>query len=88
MKDFSMIREKLDAIVKAMEKTAELTGNDDSKTVAFEVPIDEVYSLVTVRGGDTVLIMSGDDVVLDFIPDDEFTTGDIIGGYLSLYEEE
>lgn len=39
MKDFSMIREKLDAIVTAMEKTAELTGNDDSKTVAFEVPV-------------------------------------------------
>ena len=88
MKDFSKIREKMDAIVTAMEKTAELSDRDDSKTVAFEVPIDEEYSLVTVRGGDTVLIMSGDVVVLDFIPDDEFTIGDIIGGYLSLYEEE
>ena len=87
MKDVSMIREKMDSIVTAMEKTAELSDRDDSKVVAFEVPIDEVYSLVTVRGGDTVLIMSGDDVVLDFIPDDEFTSGDIIGGYLSLYEE-
>ena len=86
--DFEEIRNKADAIIEAYSKVEDLLARDDSKTVAVEVPIDETYNLVAVRGGEAMFIVDGvnhDHIVLDYIPDDEWTPGDVIGGYLDLY---
>ena len=90
MINFEDVRAKVDAIVEAYSKVEDLMGRDDSKAAAVEVPIDETYSLVAVRGGEAMFIVDGanrDHIVLDYIPDDEWTPGDIIGGYLDLYIE-
>ena len=88
MIDFEDMRVKTNAIVDALKNIAELLGHNDDKTVAFEVPIDETYSLVAVRGGEVVLIVDGDDVVMDYVPDDEWLVGDVVSGYLDLYFTE
>lgn len=88
MIDFEDMRAKTNAIVDALKNIAELLGHNDDKTVAFEVPIDETYSLVAVRGGEVVLIVDGDDVVMDYVPDDEWLVGDVVSGYLDLYFTE
>jgi hypothetical protein len=38
-----------------------------------------------VRGGAAMFILEGDNIVLDYIPDDEWTPGDVIGGFIDLY---
>lgn len=83
--NFDDFREKINNIVSALEQIMMLLVRDDDKTAAFEVQIDETYSLVAVRGGDVLCIVEGDNVVMDYVPDDEFTIGDIIGGYMDLY---
>ena len=85
MNNFDEVRTKVNNIVEALEQIAMLLGRDDDKAAAFEVRIDESYSLVAVRGGDVLCIMEGDLVVMDYVPDDEWTIGDIVGGYLDLY---
>ena len=90
MINFEDVRTKVDAIIEAYSKVEDLMGRDDSKAAAVEVPIDETYSLVAVRGGEAMFIVDGenrDHIVLDYIPDDEWTPGDVIGGYLDLYIE-
>ena len=83
--NFEDLRTKVNQIVEALEQIAMLLGHNDDKAAAFEVPIDETYSLVAVRGGDVLCIVEGDNVVMDYVPDDEWTIGDIVGGYLDLY---
>lgn len=83
--NFDEFREKINNIVSALEQIMMLLVRDDDKAAAFEVQIDETYSLVAVRGGDVLCIVEGDNVVMDYVPDDEFTIGDIIGGYMDLY---
>ena len=90
MINFEDMRTKVDAIIEAYSKVEDLMGRDDSKAAAVEVPIDETYSLVAVRGGEAMFIVDGtnrDHIVLDYLPDDEWTPGDVIGGYLDLYIE-
>ena len=83
--NFDDFREKINNIVSALEQIMMILGRDDDKAAAFEVQIDETYSLVAVRGGDVLCIVEGNNVVMDYVPDDEFTIGDIIGGYMDLY---
>ena len=83
--DFDEVRTKVGNIVEALEQISMLLGRDDAKTAAYEVRIDETYSLVAVRGGDVMCIVEGSNVVMDYVPDDEWTIGDIISGYLDLY---
>lgn len=83
--NFEDVRARVNIIVEALEQIAMLLGRDDNKAAAFEVQIDENYNLVAVRGGDVLCIVEGDNVVMDYVPDDEWTIGDIVGGYLDLY---
>ena len=83
--NFDELRNKVDMIISAYEKVEAALGFNDDKAVAVEAQIDETYSLVAVRGGEAMFIMSGDGIVLDYIPDDDWTPGDIVGGYLDLY---
>lgn len=87
MINFEEMRNKVDAVVKAMEKVETALGFDDDKTAAVEVPIDETFSLVAVRGGEAWFIMEGKEIRYDFIPDDDWTYGDIVGAYVDLYFE-
>ncbi len=83
--NFDEIRAKAEAVIKACEQIEELLGQNDDKAAAIEVRIDETYSLVAVRGGAAMFIMEDDNIVLDYIPDDDWTLGDIIGGFVDLY---
>lgn len=87
MNNIEIIREKADAVISAVEKIQNLLGLDDDKAAAVETVVDERYSLIAVRGGQAWFVMEGDEVILDFIPDDDFNEGDIIGGFISLYLE-
>lgn len=83
--NFDELRTKAEAVIKAYEQIEELLGQNDDKAAAIEVQIDETYSLVAVRGGAAMFILEGDNIVLDYIPDDDWTPGDIIGGFIDLY---
>ena len=87
MINFDEMSNKIDLIVKAMKTIETALGFDDDKCVAVEAPIDETYSLIAVRGGEAWFIMEGQEIRYDFIPDDEWTYGDIIGAYVDLYFE-
>lgn len=83
--NFDEVRTKAEAVIRACEQIEELLGKNDDKAAAIEVQIDETYSLVAVRGGAAMFVLEGNNIVLDYIPDDDWTLGDIIGGFIDLY---
>lgn len=86
MINFDEMQNKAMAIIAAYETVQTGLEADEEKKAAIEAPIDENYTLIGVRGGETFIIQSADGTEqMDFIPDDEWEPGDIVGAYLSLY---
>lgn len=84
--NFSEMNQKASAIIQAYESAHDLLESNPDNQAAVEVPIDEAYVLIGIRGGATYIIMSVDgSEQLDFIPDDDWEPGDIVGAYLNLY---
>lgn len=86
MINFNEMNQKASAIIQAYESVCELLESNPDNKAAVEVPINEAYVLIGIRGGATFLIMSADGTEqIDFIPDDDWEPGDIVGAYLNLY---
>lgn len=86
MINFNEMTIKAASIIAAYENVCELLESDPDNKAAVEVPIDEAYVLIGIRDGATFIIMSNDgSEQIDFIPDDDWTPGDLIGAYIDLY---
>ena len=70
--------------VKAYEAVENGLAADD--VAASSCPIDDEYILIGVRGGETYIIQKLDgSEQADFIPEDEWGVGDLVGYYVNLY---
>ena len=88
MDKFEIIK-KVQNFLDAYERVMEEKESDESERISFYESLDENYDLVVLRVpivGDVVSIADKDWIpIFYYIEEDEWTIGDLIGGYLDLY---
>lgn len=84
-----LITEKVSVFVQAYEELRSEIQNGDGTKTFFEKTLDEDYDLVIIESpvvGEIVAITdSAMNAIFYYLEDDEWTIGDLIGGYLDLY---
>ena len=91
MINVEQISEKTVAFVCAYEEVGKMVyANELNHEIAVAARIDEQYALVSAFNGDfwAIAKVEGNELAFWYGPEDEWTFGDLLGGYLDLYFEK
>lgn len=79
------LRENIERFIEAWESTQMAWVGDTDGKIAVEARIDEDYILISSLDGTIAVITDNNHRALyTYVPDDCWTFGDLIGGYLDL----
>lgn len=86
MINVDIVCEKTIAFTEAYRKVSEIVSDEETvQDLAVGERIDENYFLVSAFGGEFWAIAQNDNTLIFWYgPDDDFTFGDMLGGYLDL----